>query len=84
MAWGEWCHPKIKFNEAMTATITSNHRVIAPYGLAGREAGKVGSNYIIRSDGKKEKISATAQIQLQVGDVFVIKTPGGGGFGAKR
>tara|TARA_R110002073_G_scaffold271385_1_gene434749 strand:- start:565 stop:687 length:123 start_codon:yes stop_codon:yes gene_type:complete len=34
-----------------------------------------------RKDGTVEKLGATASVQLEKGDVFVIETPGGGGYG---
>lgn len=72
---------RIKFNQEMIASILSNHRRIAPFGLAGGEDGMCGRNFIERKDGKIEILGPTASAQLQGGDVFVIETPGGGGFG---
>ena len=72
---------RIRFQEEMTAAILSNHRVVAPFGLVGGEAGKVGRNYVERSDGKVEELQSTDAVQMHPGDVFVIETPGGGGFG---
>lgn len=72
---------RIKFLEAMTANILSGHRVIPPFGLNGGEAGQVGRNWIQRQDGTQENLNSTATVQMQPGDVFVIETPGGGGFG---
>ena len=67
--------------EAMTAGILSGRRVIYPCGLNGGEAGKVGRNYVERVDGKVEELGSTATVEMQAGDVFVIETPGGGGYG---
>ncbi|BAU04725.1 hydantoinase B/oxoprolinase family protein [Fischerella sp. NIES-3754] len=72
---------RIKFLEVMTANILSGHRVIAPFGLNGGEAGQVGRNWIQRQDGTQENLDSTATVQMQPGDIFVIETPGGGGFG---
>jgi N-methylhydantoinase B len=74
---------RIKFLEAMTANILSGHRVIPPFGLNGGEAGQVGRNWIQRQDGTQENLNSTATVQMQPGDIFVIETPGGGGFGEK-
>ena len=65
----------------MTAGILSNHRVVSPFGLQGGEAGKVGRNYIERSDGTVEELGSKAVVEMNVGDMFVIETPGGGGYG---
>lgn len=72
---------KIKFLEEMTAGILSQGRVISPFGLAGGEGGKVGDNCVQRRDGSVEKLGSTATVQMESGDVFVIATPGGGGYG---
>ncbi|MBW4561301.1 MAG: hydantoinase B/oxoprolinase family protein [Mojavia pulchra JT2-VF2] len=72
---------RIKFLEPMTANILSNHRCIPPFGLNGGEAGLVGRNWIQRQDGTQENLDSTATVEMQPGDVFVIETPGGGGFG---
>jgi N-methylhydantoinase B len=68
----------------MTAAILSGHRRIPPYGMAGGEPGKVGRNAVERIDGQVEELPGTARVEMQPGDVFVIETPGGGGYGAKR
>ncbi|MFB8789022.1 MAG: hydantoinase B/oxoprolinase family protein [Potamolinea sp.] len=73
---------RLRFLETMTAGILSSHRVIPPYGLQGGEAGAVGENYVERSDGTVEELGNTATIEMQAGDVFIIKTPGGGGYGS--
>ncbi|MEG4071591.1 hydantoinase B/oxoprolinase family protein [Microcoleus sp. Pol14C2] len=72
---------RVRFLEAMTAGILSGRRVISPCGLNGGEAGKVGRNYIETVDGKVEGLGSTATVEMQSGDVLVIETPGGGGYG---
>ncbi|MCW8916607.1 MAG: hydantoinase B/oxoprolinase family protein, partial [Magnetovibrio sp.] len=74
---------RIRFREAMSAGILSNHRRIAPFGMQGGEPGQVGRNTIERSDGTVEDLGATAAVELSPDDVFVIETPGGGGYGQK-
>ena len=74
---------KVKFLEPMLANIISGHRKVPPYGLHGGAAGKVGHNYVEHADQTITQLSGTAQIALKAGDVVVIKTPGGGGFGVK-
>ncbi|BAY24269.1 hydantoinase B/oxoprolinase [Calothrix sp. NIES-2100] len=75
---------RIKFLEPMTANILCNHRRVSPFGLKGGEPGKVGRNWIQRQDGTQEELDSTATVQMQPGDVFVIETPGGGGFGLRE
>ncbi|WP_414589064.1 hydantoinase B/oxoprolinase family protein [Scytonema sp. PCC 10023] len=72
---------RIRFLEAMTANILSNHRFVPPFGLNGGEAGLVGRNWIERQDGTQENLDEPATVEMKPGDVFVIETPGGGGFG---
>jgi 5-oxoprolinase (ATP-hydrolysing) len=72
---------RVKFLEPMTAAILSNRRRIPPFGLHGGAPGATGANRIERRDGSVEALASTAAAQMQPGDVFVIETPGGGGFG---
>ncbi|MDV2996236.1 MAG: hypothetical protein N4J56_005890 [Chroococcidiopsis sp. SAG 2025] len=75
---------RLQFREPMTAAILSGRRVVPPFGLHGGKPGKVGRNYIQRLDGTVEELGSTAIAQMQPGDIFVIETPGGGGFGASK
>jgi len=72
---------RIRFLEPMTAAILSNGRKQGAFGLAGGEAGAPGENRIERADGRVEILAATGQAEMRVDDVFVISTPGGGGYG---
>jgi 5-oxoprolinase (ATP-hydrolysing) len=72
---------RLRFLQNMTANILANRRLVPPYGMAGGEAGKPGRNYVERVDGSISELSARAQTEVYAGDVFVIETPGGGGFG---
>jgi 5-oxoprolinase (ATP-hydrolysing) len=72
---------RIRFREAMTAAILSGHRRVPPYGLAGGAPGAVGRNWVERRDGSREEFGGAHAVEMQAGDVFVIETPGGGGYG---
>jgi 5-oxoprolinase (ATP-hydrolysing) len=72
---------KIRFLQKMTASILSNNRIVPPFGVAGGEPGKCGRNYVIRADGRQEELGFVASTEVQPGDVFVVETPGGGGYG---
>jgi 5-oxoprolinase (ATP-hydrolysing) len=74
---------KIRFLETMTAGILSSRRRISPFGLAGGEAGSIGKNYIVRNNGKREDLDSNGTVIMQPQDIFVIETPGGGGYGLK-
>ena len=65
----------------MTAAILSSHRRVAPFGVAGGGPGALGRNWVERADGSKDELSGTDFTEMNPGDVFVIETPGGGGFG---
>ena len=75
---------RVRFLEPMTAAILSNRRRIPPYGLDGGEPGKPGRNYVLRTSGEVVDLGGAGKAEMRVGDVFVIETPGGGGFGAPR
>ncbi|CAN7315190.1 hydantoinase B/oxoprolinase family protein [Pseudoduganella sp. LjRoot289] len=72
---------KVRFLEAMTAAILSNNRIHAPFGMAGGQAGEVGRNSVQRADGRVEQLGHIGKTDMAPGDVFVIETPGGGGYG---
>jgi 5-oxoprolinase (ATP-hydrolysing) len=71
----------VRFLEAMTAAILSNNRVHAPFGMAGGAPGARGRNLVERADGRVEELGHIGKVEMGVGDVFVIETPGGGGYG---
>ncbi|CAN5198954.1 hypothetical protein BH09PSE1_BH09PSE1_22860 [soil metagenome] len=79
---GDGAVRRVRFLEPMTAAILSNRRRVPPFGAAGGEAGAVGINRIERAAGTVEVPGSTAEVSMAVGDVFVIETPGGGGYGA--
>ncbi|HWZ74226.1 MAG TPA: hydantoinase B/oxoprolinase family protein [Casimicrobiaceae bacterium] len=72
---------RIRFLEPMTAAMLANHRRVPPFGVAGGAPGEVGRNWVERVDGTREDFGATFKVEMSEGDVFVIETPGGGGFG---
>ncbi|WP_428309651.1 hydantoinase B/oxoprolinase family protein [Hydrocarboniphaga sp.] len=72
---------RLRFRQAMSAGILSNRRRVAPSGLAGGGAAAVGRNWVERADGRIEILDSTAAVAMNAGDVFVIETPGGGGYG---
>jgi 5-oxoprolinase (ATP-hydrolysing) len=78
---GDGVERHIRFREAMDAGILSNRRLVAPAGIAGGSDAKPGVNRIVRADGSIEDLAATASVQMDAGDLFIIETPGGGGFG---
>jgi 5-oxoprolinase (ATP-hydrolysing) len=72
---------RLRFLEPMTAVMLANRRRVPPFGMDGGADGRVGRNWIERTNGKREEFGATFATQVDAGDVIVIETPGGGGFG---
>ncbi|GAC1407808.1 MAG: hydantoinase B/oxoprolinase family protein [Burkholderiaceae bacterium] len=72
---------KLRFLETMNASILSNNRVVAPFGMAGGEPGQCGRNHVVRANGREEELGFVASTTMAPGDIFIIETPGGGGFG---
>ena len=78
---GDGADRRIRFLEPMTAAILANNRVNRPHGMAGGEPGTAAKNWIERQAGTRENFGHLCEVQMNVNDVFVIQTPGGGGFG---
>ena len=78
---GDGAVRRIRFRAPMTAAILANRRSTAPFGLHGGGDGKPGANRVERANGAVTTLGATGKAELESGDVFVIETPGGGGYG---
>ncbi|MAX62968.1 MAG: 5-oxoprolinase [Rhodospirillaceae bacterium] len=78
---GDGVRRRVRFLEAMDVVILANHRIVPPYGMAGGGDAAVGRNWIERTDGSIEMMTATDMRAVEAGDVFVLETPGGGGYG---
>ncbi len=78
---GDGVERRMRFLAPMQANLLALRRVVAPFGLAGGEAGQTGRQWIERADGRIETLPGIAEFRLESGDVFVLETPGGGGFG---
>ena len=72
---------RVRFLEPMTASILSNGRLHGAFGMAGGAAGAPGINRVERANGRSEALGHIGSVEMAPGDVFVIETPGGGGFG---
>ncbi|MBL8345643.1 MAG: hydantoinase B/oxoprolinase family protein [Rubrivivax sp.] len=72
---------RIRFLEPMTASVLSNGRRIAPFGMAGGEPGALGINRVERADGRVESLTHIGSVEMAPGDCFVTETTGGGGYG---
>jgi 5-oxoprolinase (ATP-hydrolysing) len=79
---GDGAIRRIRFLEPMTAAILSGHRRVPPYGMAGGKPGAVGRNWVRHTSGTVVELGGCDKIEVNAGDVFVIETPGGGGYGS--
>jgi 5-oxoprolinase (ATP-hydrolysing) len=78
---GDGAVRRVRFLEPMTAAILSGHRHIPPYGMSGGEPAATGRNAVQRADGSIVELNACARLDMNTNDVFIIETPGGGGYG---
>ncbi len=81
---GQWCGGdgiirEIEFLEPVQATLLSQHRIVAPYGLNGGEPGAVGRQTLIGIDGQEEDLPGIFTRPMKPGERIRIETPGGGG-----
>jgi 5-oxoprolinase (ATP-hydrolysing) len=72
---------RIRFLEPMTAAILAGHRRVPNFGMAGGEPGGLGRTWIERVDGSRTELAYSDEAGVGAGDVFVLETPGGGGYG---
>jgi len=73
---------ELEFTAPVTASLLSERRATAPFGLAGGAPGARGRNLCLRADGRSEELPGHATVALAAGDRLRIETPGGGGWGA--
>jgi 5-oxoprolinase (ATP-hydrolysing) len=72
---------RLRFLEEMTVTVLSSHRQVPPHGTHEGEPGQCGRNAVERADGRVDLLAGNDQAQMQPGDIFLMQTPGGGGYG---
>jgi 5-oxoprolinase (ATP-hydrolysing) len=78
---GDGAVRRLRFTEPVTVSTLSSHRRIPPYGMAGGAPGALGANRVERADGSVTQLGGSDSAQLDAGDVLVVETPGGGGYG---
>ncbi|EMD83248.1 hydantoinase B/oxoprolinase family protein [Pacificimonas flava] len=78
---GDGAVRRLRFLAPMRANLLANRRRVAPFGLQGGADGAPGLTRIERAGGTVETHGATISADMAPGDVFVIETPGGGGYG---
>jgi 5-oxoprolinase (ATP-hydrolysing) len=80
---GDGTYRRIRFLEAMEVVMLSNHRIVPPYGMAGGDPGQCGKNWVERKNGDIHAMTGLDTAKVEIGDVFVLETPTGGGYGRK-
>ncbi|MGX1547270.1 hydantoinase B/oxoprolinase family protein [Streptomyces adustus] len=78
---GDGAVRRIRFGEPMTVSTLSQHRRVPPYGMAGGAPGALGANRVERVDGTVVRLRGSDCVDVHPGDVLVVETPGGGGYG---
>ena len=69
-----------RFLAQANVSLLTERRRLRPYGLAGGKAGNVGENRLVRGK-KTKKLPGKINLHTEAGDLLIIKTPGGGGWG---
>ncbi len=80
---GDGVTRKLRFLEPMTVTTLCSHRRVKPFGLNGGSPGDCGKEWLERTDGKILNLNGNDSCEVEPNDLFVMQTPGGGGFGEK-
>ena len=80
---GDGVTRKLRFLEPMTVTTLCSHRKIKPFGLNEGGPGDCGKEWLERTDGKILNLNGNDSCEVESNDLFVMETPGGGGFGKK-
>lgn len=78
---GEGVERELLFRKPVTLSVLTERRVLQPYGMAGGEPAKSGLNLLHKSDGRVIYLGGKTAVEIGAGDIFAMKTPGGGGYG---
>jgi 5-oxoprolinase (ATP-hydrolysing) len=70
-----------RFLAPLTVSLLTQRRDTAPYGLRGGDPGEAGRNRVRRARGDEQEVPGRATLQVDAGDLLIVETPGGGGFG---
>ena len=73
---------RIRFLETMTLSTLTGHRKVPAFGLDGGGPGALGRHWVEHPDGSRTAMKGCDTVTVQENDVFVIETPGGGGYGS--
>jgi 5-oxoprolinase (ATP-hydrolysing) len=73
---------ELEFLRPLTVSLISERRgPHPPYGAHGGGPGAIGRNRLVRADGTTVELPGIIQLSVEPGDVLIVETPGGGGYG---
>lgn len=78
---GEGVERELLFRKPVTLSVLTERRVLNPYGMAGGEPGKTGINILRKANDRQIYLGSKTAANVDAGDIFAMKTPGGGGYG---
>ncbi len=79
---GDGLRRELRFLSPQKLSMLGQHRVERPYGCAGGEDGTVGRARVMHAAGGVSELASVDQVDVMPGDLLVLETPGGGGWGA--
>ncbi len=79
---GEGIERELEFQSAATLSLMGERRVLPPWGLAGGRPGARGEDWLIRKGSTPESLPGKVTVDVKPGDRLLVRTPGGGGWGA--
>jgi 5-oxoprolinase (ATP-hydrolysing) len=78
---GDGGRRRLRFLAPVTVSTLCSHRRVPPYGMAGGRPGELGRQWVEHPDGRVTELRGCDCVEVAEGDVFVLETPGGGGYG---
>ena len=78
---GDGVERRIRFLSPLSVSMVTQHRIVSPFGLKGGGDGAVGQQWIERAAGGRVDLNSVDGAEVDTGDVLVLQTPGGGGWG---
>ena len=79
---GDGIDREIEFLEPSTVSLMGERRRNQPWGLAGGGPGSTGEDWLVRGS-SRERLPGKVTIEVEPGDRLIVRTPGGGGWGAR-
>lgn len=78
---GDGLRRELRFLVPQQISVLGQHRVEQPYGVVGGAPGQTGRARIVRAAGGVRELASVDQADVEPGDLLVLETPGGGGWG---